>query len=396
MTDSASNTATCTLPLAVFSPISITTASLPAGTVGVAYTSTTLAATGGSGSYTWSATGLPAGLSINSTGTISGTPTTATGSPFSVQVTATDTVSYTGNSGSKSYSLTVSVPTITLSPASLPNGISSASYSQSITASGGTPSYTYSVTTGSLPAGLSLSSSGTLSGTITAAAGTYSFTVQAKDSYNSTGLQAYTMTVYPALSLTASGSSLPDGTVDASYSAGITQCVTASGGTETGYTYSIISGLPNGLSFNSTNNEIAGTPTAAGTSTLTVKVTDSRERYSYLHALTKSELDHHQPERDISNRSLRRRRDLECHPYCRWLTRERRDRQLQPQWYFRGDWHNQYLGSRHAVQRKPGWHRFRHTKRIYWSELCRRHQSCRQQRHRHSGRKPGQSDRDRR
>ena len=259
-----------------YSPISITTASLPAGTVGVAYTSTTLAATGGSGTYTWSATGLPAGLTIGSgTGTISGTPTTATGSPFTVQVTATDTVSYTGNSGSKSFSLTVSVPTITLTPTSLPTGVSSASYSQSITASGGTGPYTYSVTNGSLPAGLSLSSGGTLSGTITAAAGTYSFTVQAKDSYNSTGLQAYTMTVYPALSLTASGSSLPDGTVDASYSAGITQCVTASGGTETGYTYSIISGLPNGLSFNSTNNEIAGTPTAAGTSTLTVKVTDS-------------------------------------------------------------------------------------------------------------------------
>ena len=209
VTDLAGDTATCTYSITVYGPVSITTTSLPAGTVGVSY-SATLAATGGSGSYTWSATGLPGGLSINSsTGAISGTPTTA-GSPFTVQVTATDAVSYTGNTGSKSFSLTVGAPTITLSPASLPPGISGTSYSQSITAGGGTRPYTYSVTTGSLPGGLSLSG-GSLAGTITAAAGTYSFTVQAKDSYGSTGSQNYTLTVYSPISITTS--SLPAGTV---------------------------------------------------------------------------------------------------------------------------------------------------------------------------------------
>ena len=70
--------------------------------------SANLAATGGSGSYTWSATGLPSYLSLSgATGAITGTPTSTAGSPFSVKVTATDTASYTGNTASKSFSLTV-------------------------------------------------------------------------------------------------------------------------------------------------------------------------------------------------------------------------------------------------------------------------------------------------
>jgi uncharacterized repeat protein (TIGR01451 family) len=64
---------------------------LPAGAVGVNYFATAVTAAGGTGSYTWSATGLPTGLSIGpSTGLITGTPATTTGSPFSVQVTVND------------------------------------------------------------------------------------------------------------------------------------------------------------------------------------------------------------------------------------------------------------------------------------------------------------------
>jgi len=95
---------------------------LPPGTLNVAYpnnASTTITASGGSGVYTWSATGLPAGLSINAnSGTISGTPTADAGSPYSVTVTVEDS---TGSKANKNYSITVALPSVTVSanPSSL-------------------------------------------------------------------------------------------------------------------------------------------------------------------------------------------------------------------------------------------------------------------------------------
>jgi hypothetical protein len=69
---------------------------LPPGTLNGAYPGTTIAPTGGTGPYTWSATGLPPGLSINpSTGAITGTPTSANGSPFLVTITIADSKSVT-------------------------------------------------------------------------------------------------------------------------------------------------------------------------------------------------------------------------------------------------------------------------------------------------------------
>ena len=77
------------LTFTIVAPLSITTASLPGGNIGVAY-SATLVAAGGTTPYTWSITAgtLPAGLTLNgSTGVISGTPTAAGSSSFTVQVT---------------------------------------------------------------------------------------------------------------------------------------------------------------------------------------------------------------------------------------------------------------------------------------------------------------------
>ena len=105
VTDSASATATKPLSITINStPPSITTSSLPNGTVGVAY-SQTLAVTGGTTPYTWTiASGtLPAGLTLSSGGVISGTPTTA-GGPTSVTFQVTDSTSATAT---KSLSITV-------------------------------------------------------------------------------------------------------------------------------------------------------------------------------------------------------------------------------------------------------------------------------------------------
>ncbi|MFZ9629453.1 MAG: S8 family serine peptidase [Ilumatobacteraceae bacterium] len=174
-------------------PVSVTTASLPAGTTGTAY-SQSLAASGGTGSYTWAVTSgsLPGGLTLTSGGLLSGTPN-ATGS-FSFQVTATDTGS---SSGAKSFTVNVTNPVTVSTNATLPGATLGSSYSQSLTASGGTGTYTWSVTSGSLPAGLTLSGAGLISGTPTAG-GTFSFTVTATDGASRTGSKTMSLTVSAA------------------------------------------------------------------------------------------------------------------------------------------------------------------------------------------------------
>ena len=98
-----------TLTVTATSPITIGPATLPVGTVGEAY-SQQLTASGGSGTgYSFVATGLPPGLSLSTSGLLSGTPTNATGSPFAVDVTVTDS---DGGIGSQNYMLAVNAKSI--------------------------------------------------------------------------------------------------------------------------------------------------------------------------------------------------------------------------------------------------------------------------------------------
>src|SRR3546814_2291263 len=92
------------------------------------------------------------------------------GGSFNFTVSATDSSTGTGApySGSLAYALTVAAPTITVSPATLPDGTTGAAYSQTISASGDTAPYSFALAAGSLPAGLTLSAAGVLSGTPTA------------------------------------------------------------------------------------------------------------------------------------------------------------------------------------------------------------------------------------
>jgi hypothetical protein len=108
---SASGADTGAIPLGTWNvPTSTLAVSGPGwlspGALGVGYPPTTVTATGGTGSYTWSETGLPGGLSIApGTGTITGTPATDAGSPFQVEVTVTDSNSAAAQA---SFTLTVS------------------------------------------------------------------------------------------------------------------------------------------------------------------------------------------------------------------------------------------------------------------------------------------------
>ncbi len=203
---------------------------------------------------------MPAGLSLAG-GTIGGTPTAPGTASFTVQVT--DSANTTAT---QPLSIAVAPAPLSVSTTSLPGGTVGTSYSQGLSASGGTGSYTWSVSSGSLPAGLSLAG-GTIGGTPTAS-GTASFTVQVTDSANTTATQPLSIAVAPA-ALSVSTTSLAGGTVGTPYSQGLS----ASGGTGS-YTWSISSGsLPAGLSL--AGGTIGGTPTAPGTASFTVQVTDS-------------------------------------------------------------------------------------------------------------------------
>lgn len=252
-------------------PLSITTSSLPNGTSGTAYSST-LAATGGLTPYAWtiSSGALPAGLTLSRAGTISGTPTTAGSSAFTVEVTDSSSPKLTAT---KAFTVTIadSVQPLVMSPTTLPNGTNGTPYSSTISISGGKSPYSWSISSGTLPAGLTLSNNGTISGTPTGS-GTSAFTVQVSDSSSPklTASQTYSVTI-SAATLTITSSSLSNATTGAPYSA----TVSRTGGTAP-FTWSISAGkLPAGLSLAATTGTISGTPSQAGAANFTVKVKDS-------------------------------------------------------------------------------------------------------------------------
>jgi hypothetical protein len=160
-------------------------------------------------------------------------------------------------------------PPITVNPATLPAVQVSHSYHQNITASGGSNPYTFTVSGGSLPAGLNLSTAGVLSGTPTMS-GSFIFTVQARDSHNCTGTRQYTLAVNCPPDLKINPDNLGDGKRNQSYN----KTLTGDHGTAP-YTFMLTSGsLPPGVTLTSAG-VLSGTPTVAATYTFTVKMTDS-------------------------------------------------------------------------------------------------------------------------
>src|ERR1700730_12946975 len=250
-------------------PPSITTTSLSNGTQNAAY-SATLATTGGAAPYSWSiiSGALPAGLALaQRTGVISGTPTRTGTSNFTIQVTDAKLLTAT-----KSLSLTVTVvASLSITTTSLANGAPNSAYSATLAATGGATPYTWSIVSGTLPAGLALARrTGVISGTPTRT-GTSNFTMQVTDANSLTATKSLSLIVSASPSITITTTSLANGSQNSAYSA----TLAATGGA-TPYSWSVVSGaLPSGLTLGRSTGTISGTPTGTGASNFTVQVTDA-------------------------------------------------------------------------------------------------------------------------
>jgi hypothetical protein len=170
--------------------ITVSPASLPAGTVGASY-SQTLSHTSGIGAITWSVIGtLPTGLTLDaSTGTLSGTPTEVGSFPITVRATDAN-----GCTGSRAYTLVVACQTITIAPPAIPAAVAGAPYAQAFTQTSGIGAIAWSLT-GTLPTGVTfVAATAELTGTPTQT-GTFPITLNATDSNACGGTRAYAFLV---------------------------------------------------------------------------------------------------------------------------------------------------------------------------------------------------------
>jgi lysophospholipase L1-like esterase len=254
-------------------PLTVSSTLAPA-TVGTYYTGN-VNPSGGSAPYGWSLVSgtLPDGLTFDqSTGAIVGTPTQS--GSFPLQVSVEDSTS-PAQQATANLTLTVAAePTLTVSSRTPVRGAVGDFYTTGMGYSGGLGPYTWSVTSGSLPPGLTLDPvSGMVTGT-PATSGSYPVTVQATDSGTPTpevAAASLTFTIAQPIALTIDKPSLPVATQGVSYSASFQ----ASGGVPHVEWRVIAGSLPAGLSLNSYYGAISGTPTGHGTSHFTIEAVDS-------------------------------------------------------------------------------------------------------------------------
>jgi subtilase family serine protease len=219
--------------------------------------------TGSGQTLTYSATGLPAGLSISSAGAITGTPT-ADGSG-SIKVTATDG---NGSTGSATFSYTVATVVTVTQPASQSWSQDQSIVPLTVTAHDSDSNQSLTFSSSNLPAGLSIWSSGVIAGTPTQD-GSGSITVKAQDGTGSFATTTFSYTIATVITVVNPGSQ------SWTQNAAITPITVAGSDSDSSQTLTYgATGLPSGLSISATTGQISGTPTPDGSGSITVTATD--------------------------------------------------------------------------------------------------------------------------
>ena len=263
-TDSSAmpESATVNLTMIVNVGLAVNPATLPQGVIGTAY-SQTLSVIGGLAPYTLTipANALPAGLSFNvATGVISGTPTKAGTTNFTVTVTDAENPQATST---QNYTLTVVSSILTITAAVLPKAGVSQLFSQQFAATGGVTPYIWSISSGTLPQGLQLSTTGVLSGTPVQFGGGSAFTIQVTDTETPAQIATATFTLPVVNTLTITTTTLPTAIIGLQYSA----TVSATGGLPP-YIWSAAANLPTfGLAIDASTGVISGVPMLPGNNT---------------------------------------------------------------------------------------------------------------------------------
>jgi len=253
----------------VVPPLSITSAaSLPGAVAGAGY-SAHLSASGGELPLRWSLAGgaLPPGVSLDpAQGQIQGAPSTPGTYKFTVGVADN------GNgSDTRQFTMAVNRAAPAIPPGALPDASAGRTYSQPLNASGGSPPYTWSVSGGALPAGLTLDPRGVIQGT-PSRPGTFQFTVGVVDTSPASANQQFSLRVVSIVRI-ITPSLLRTASVGRPYS----HELVVSGGTAP-YQWSVVSGsVPPDLSLDSAQGVIRGTPAKTGQFRFTLRVTDSAQ-----------------------------------------------------------------------------------------------------------------------
>jgi hypothetical protein len=261
--DNTTRTKDYTLTVAA-TPLGIATAFLPDGVYGTAY-SQSLLATGGTPPFTWTrlAGSLPGGLTLSPSGVVSGTPMAPGTFHFTLRVADGG-----GLAAARDFTVAIPNPPLAISTASLPDGAFGVAYSQALVAAGGVSPFTWSISAGALPAGLSLSNTGDLTGMPTVT-GSFVFAARVTDSVNTQAVKPFILKIAPAPLVITTAATLPGGIIGDDYA----QVLAATGGTGA-YTWTITAGsLPPGTSLTNLGF-LSGTPQSPGAFAFTARVTD--------------------------------------------------------------------------------------------------------------------------